>query len=76
MLLIKLMGFQIANTGVTAVVVVVVNILGDATLGVGKDGPVAGVEFLSFEVGPQAFRLCVVVAFAPPAVRKLGLGPA
>ena len=35
LLLVKVIGLQIANAGVTAVVVVVVNILGDATLGIG-----------------------------------------
>jgi len=35
LLLMKLIGLYIANTGVTAVVVIVVKIVGDATLGIG-----------------------------------------
>ncbi len=57
MLLVKLIGFMIANTGVAALVVVIVKIAGDAGLGigqVGEDGPVARFEFLGFEARPQA----------------------
>ena len=57
--------------------VVVVKIVGDTGLRVGQvseNGPVAGFELFGFKARPQAFRLGIVVAFATPAVRELGLG--
>ena len=78
LLLVKLIRLLVANTGVATVMIIVINIRGDADLGIryiGKDGPVAGFEHLGFEAGPEAFGLGVVVAFAPPAVRGLGFGP-
>ena len=68
LLLVKLIRGQVADAGVAALVVVVVKISSDAGLGVcqvGKDGPVAGGEFLGFEAAPQAFRLGVVVVSRP-----------
>ena len=50
----------VANTGVQAVVIVVVKIVGDASLRVGqvgKNGPLAQFEHLGFEAGPEAFGL-------------------
>ena len=50
----------VANTGVQAVVIVVVKIVGDAGLRVGqvgKHGPLAEFEHLGFEAGPEAFGL-------------------
>ena len=50
----------VANTGVQAVVIVVVKIVGDAGLcvgQVGKNGPFAEFEHLRFESGPETFRL-------------------
>ena len=60
LLLVKLIRLLIADAGVAALVVVVVKIVGHAGLGigqVGKNGPVAGFEFLGFEPEPQAFGL-------------------
>ena len=51
-LLVKLIWFQIPNTGVATLMVVVVKIVGHAGLcigQVGEDGPVARFEFLGFE---------------------------
>ena len=50
----------VANTGVQAVVIVVVKIVGDAGLRVGQIGknrPLAGFEHLGFEPRPETFRL-------------------
>ena len=77
LLSVTLIRLLIANAGVAALVVVIVKIGRDAGLRVGqvgKNGPVPSFEFLGFEVGPQAFRLGIVVAFATSAVRELGLG--
>ena len=74
----KLTRLLVANAGVATVMIMVIKIRGDAGLGIRlirKDGPVAGFEHLGFEAGPQTFRLGVVVAFAAPAVRELGVGP-
>ena len=65
-----------ANTGVQAVVIVVVKIVGDAGLRVGqvgKNGPLAEFEHLRFEAGPEAFGLGIVVALAATALRAHGL---
>ena len=51
---------MVANTGVHAVVIVVVKIVGDAGLCVGQVGkhrPLAEFKYLRFETGPQAFGL-------------------
>ena len=82
LLLVKVIWLQIVNSGVRALVVKIVKILGDANLGIRqieKDGPVTDFKFLRFVAGPQAFHLRVVVVFAlpgttAPAVRELGLG--
>ena len=50
----------VANTGVQAVVMVVVKIVGDAGLRVGqvgKNGLLAEFEHLGFEAGPETFGL-------------------
>ena len=50
----------VANTGVQAVVIIVVKIVGDAGLRigqVGKNGPLADFEHLRFEPRPEAFGL-------------------
>ena len=50
----------VANTGVQAVVIVVVKIVGDAGLRVGQVGkhrPLAEFAHLRFEAGPEAFGL-------------------
>ena len=50
----------VANTGVQAVVIIVVKIVGDADLRVGqvgKHGLLAESEHLGFESGPENFRL-------------------
>ena len=68
----------VANTGVQAVVIVVVKIVGDAGLRVGqvgKNGPLAQFEHLRFEAGPEAFGLGIVVAFAAAALRTYGPVP-
>ena len=60
LLLAKMIKFLVTNAGVATVMIVVIKILGDADLGIrqiGKDGPVAGFERLSFEAGPAAFGL-------------------
>ena len=60
LLLMKLIRTLIADAGVSAPVIIIVKIIGDADLRVGevgKDGPVAGFEFLGFKAGPQAFGL-------------------
>jgi hypothetical protein len=60
LLLLNLIKILVANAGVATVMIVVIKILGDAGLGIrqiGKDGPVAGFERLSFEAGPAAFGL-------------------
>ena len=49
----------VANTGVQAVVIVVVKTVGDTGLGigqVGKNGPLAPFEHLGFEAGPEAAK--------------------
>ena len=72
-LLVKLIRLLITDAGVAALVVVIVKIVSDAGLGigqVGKNGPVAGFEFLGFKAGPQALGLGVVVAFAASAVES------
>ena len=51
---------MVANTGVQAVVIVVVKIVGGAGLRVGQVGkhrPLAKFEHLGFEAGPEAFGL-------------------
>ena len=56
--------------------VVVVNIVGHATLcvgQVGKNGPLADLEDFGFEARPPAFGLGVIVAVAAPALRAHGL---
>ena len=55
-----MMGGLIVDAGVQALVVVVVKIVGDASLRVdqvGKNGPLADFEHLGFEPGPEAFGL-------------------
>ena len=74
LLLVKLIGLLIANTGVATLVIVIVKIVRDAGLRigqVGKNGPVPGFEFLRFEARPETIGLRIVVALASAAVRAL-----
>ena len=71
----------VANTGVQAVVVVVVRKVGDAGLRVGqvgKNGPLVEFAHLRFEAGLETFRLGrtrygIIVALAAAALRAQGL---
>ena len=68
----SVIGCLIANAGVQALVIVVVKIVGDAGLGVGQVGknrPLAQLEHLGFESGPEALGLRIIVAVAASALR-------
>ena len=59
-LLVSMIGRLVINTGVQALVIVVVKIVGHAALRVGqisKNGPLADFEDLRFEARPEAFGL-------------------
>jgi len=61
----------VANARMQVLVIVVVKIGGDAGLGlgqVGKNGPLAGLEFFGFGPRPEAFGLRIIVALAAPAL--------
>jgi hypothetical protein len=63
----SMIGCLIINTGVQALVIVVVKIVGDARLRigqVGKNGPLADFEYFGFEARPETFSLRIVVAVA------------
>ena len=71
-LLVSVIRRLIVNTGVQTLVIVVVKIVGDAGLGigqVGKNGPLADLEDLRFEAGPETFGLGIIVAVATTALR-------
>ena len=75
----KVIRLLIADTGMSAFVIVVVKIVGHASLRVGQVGenePVAQFEQFGFEARPEALGLRVVVAVAPAALRELGFGVA
>ena len=68
--------YLVANTGVQAVVIIVVKIVGDAGLRVGQIGknrPLAQFEHLGFEPEPETFRLLIVVAVALPGTTASAL---
>lgn len=74
-LLVRVIGRLIADAGVQALVVRVVNIAGDADLSVGqvgKSGLLAQFEYFRFEPGPKAFSLRIVITAAPTALRAQG----
>lgn len=62
----------VVNTGMQALVVIIIKIVGDADLGVsqvGKHGSFAQFKHLRFEAGPQAFGWGITVAVAAAALR-------
>ena len=66
----------VINTGVQALVIIVIKIVGDAGLRVGQVGKnesLAAFEHLRFETRPQAFGLGIIVAVAASALRAQGL---
>ena len=70
--LVSVIGRLIADAGMQPVVIVVVKIVGDAALGVGrvgKNGPLTEFKHLRFEARPETLRLGVVVTVAAPALR-------
>ena len=72
------MRLLVANTGVQAVVIVIVKIVGNAGLRVGQVGkhrPLAEFEHFRFEAGPETFRLSIIVALAAAALRTHGPVP-
>jgi len=74
-LLVRVIGRLIANARVQALVIIVVNIVGDAGLGVGQVGknrPPAQFEYFRFEPGPEAFGLRIAITVAPTALRAQG----
>ena len=59
-LLMSVMRCLVVNTGVQALVVIVIKIIGDAGLGVGQvgeNGPLADFEYFGFEAGPEASKI-------------------
>ena len=61
--------YLVTNAGVQMVVIIVVKIVGDAGLRVGQVGknrPLADLEYLDFKPGPKTFRLRIAVAVAYP----------
>ena len=66
----------VVDTGVQPFVIIIIKIVGDADLRVGqvgKNGPLAGFADFGFEARPETFRLRIVVAIAPTALRAQGL---
>ena len=68
--------YLVTNAGVQMVVIIVVKIVGDAGLRVGQVGknrPLADLEYLGFKPGPDTFRLHIAVAVALPGTTASAL---